>query len=227
MIGLIGKKLGMTRTFADDGRSIPVTVIEAGPCVVTQVKTEDSDGYSAVQLGYGQKKPKNTPMPMQGHFRKAGTLALRVVREFRLDEAPDLQLGDTIDVSILAETRTVDVTGVTKGRGFAGMIKRWNKSRGKETHGSNNVREIGSTGSDTRLTHIRPGKHMPGHYGVESVKVLNLEVIRIDKDKNIMLVRGAVAGPNGGYVVVHKTNLVRPAPPKAETKKKSVHGQRK
>ncbi len=225
----------MTQVFAENGDVVPVTVLEVGPCPVLQIKTDKTDGYNAVQVGFGAGKKKNLKKPMAGHLKKSKIEhPQRVIREVRFadgetgsKELEKFKLGDQLKVDIFDGIYKVSVTGVTKGRGFAGMIKRWNKSRGKETHGSNNVREIGSTGSDTRLTHIRPGKHMPGHYGVESVKVLNLEVIRIDKDKNIMLVRGAVAGPNGGYVVVHKTNLVRPAPPKAETKKKSVHGQRK
>jgi large subunit ribosomal protein L3 len=202
MIGLIGKKLGMTRTFADDGRSIPVTVIEAGPCVVTQVKTEDSDGYSAVQLGYGQKKPKNTPMPMQGHFRKAGTLALRVVREFRLDKAPDLQLGDTIDVSILAETSAVDVTGVTKGRGFSGTIKRHGQHRGPGSHGSKNVRMSGSIGQHTFPGRVIKGKAMPGQYGAKRETKKNLQVVAVDQERNLLLVKGSVPGHKNGIVFI-------------------------
>ena len=136
MIGLIGKKLGMTRQFNEDGLSIPVTVIQAGPCVVTQVKNEKTDGYSAVQLGFGDKKPKNTPMPMQGHFRKAGTDPLRTVVEYRVDEGHELKLGDIVDLSVLADTKTVDVSGTTKGRGFAGTIKRHGQHRGPAGHGS-------------------------------------------------------------------------------------------
>ena len=151
MIGLIGKKLGMTRKFNEDGRSIPVTVIQAGPCVVTQVKNEKIDGYSAVQIGYGAKKPKNTPMPQQGHFRKAGTDPLRTVVEWRLDDVSGYTLGDTVDLSVLAEVELVDVTGTTKGRGFAGTIKRHGHHRGPDGHGSKNVRASGSIGMHTFL----------------------------------------------------------------------------
>ena len=167
MIGLIGKKLGMTRQFDEDGRSVPVTVIEAGPCVVTQVKTESSDGYSAVQIGFGAKKAKNTPLPMQGHFRKAGTDPLRTVAEYRVDNPGEYNLGDTVDLSVLAEAEAVDVTGTTKGRGFAGSIKRHGHHRGPDGHGSKNVRASGSIGMHTFPGRVVPGKSMPGHYGAK------------------------------------------------------------
>ena len=202
MIGLIGKKLGMTRTFQEDGRSIPVTVIQAGPCVVTQVKNETSDGYSAVQVGFGTKKPKNTPLPMQGHFRKAGTDPLRTVIEFRIDEGHAYKLGDTVNVSILAEAALVDVTGTTKGRGFAGNIKRHGHHRGPDGHGSKNVRMSGSIGMHTFPGRVLPGKEMPGHYGNKQETKKHLTVVAIDQEKNLILVKGSVPGHKNGIVFI-------------------------
>nr|MEE4267362.1 50S ribosomal protein L3 [Candidatus Krumholzibacteria bacterium] len=202
MIGLIGKKLGMTRKFNEDGRSIPVTVIQAGPCVVTQVKNEKTDGYSAVQIGYGAKKPKNTPMPQQGHFRKAGTDPLRTVVEWRLDDVSGYTLGDTVDLSVLAEAELVDVTGTTKGRGFAGNIKRHGHHRGPDGHGSKNVRASGSIGMHTFPGRVVPGKAMPGHYGAKKETKKNLAVIAVDQEKNIILVKGSVPGHKNGIVFI-------------------------
>jgi len=202
MIGLIGKKLGMTRRFQEDGRSVPVTVIEAGPCVVTQVKTEQGDGYSAVQLGFGAKKPKNTPLPMQGHFRKAGTDPLRTVVEFRMDDGHEYKLGDTVSVSVLAEVASVDVTGTTKGRGFAGAIKRHGHHRGPDAHGSKNVRMSGSIGMHTFPGRVLPGKAMPGQYGNKKETKRNLKVIAVDQERNLILVRGSVPGHRNGIVFI-------------------------
>ncbi|MFH1843556.1 MAG: 50S ribosomal protein L3 [bacterium] len=202
MIGLIGKKLGMTRQFDENGRSIPVTVIEAGPCVVTQVKTENSDGYDAVQIGFGHRKPKNTPMPLQGHFRNAGTTPLRIVREFRLDEATELKLGDQIDLSILSELAKVDVTGTTKGHGFSGVIKRWNQHRGPASHGSKNVRMSGSIGMHTKPGHVVKGKHMAGQYGNKRETKRNLKIVLIDQERNLLLVKGSVPGHRNGIVFI-------------------------
>jgi len=202
MIGLIGKKLGMTRRFQEDGRSVPVTVIEAGPCVVTQVKTAQTDGYSAVQVGFGAKKPKNTALPMQGHFRKAGTDPLRTVVEFRLDEGHEYKLGDTVGVDILAEIKAVDVTGTTKGRGFAGAIKRHGHHRGPAAHGSKNVRMSGSIGMHTFPGRVLPGKAMPGQYGNKKETKKNLKVIAVDQERNLLLVRGSVPGHKNGIVFI-------------------------
>lgn len=202
MIGLIGKKLGMTRTFNEDGRSIPVTVIQAGPCVVTQVKNDKTDGYVAVQIGYGTKKPKNTPMPMQGHFRKAGTDPLRTVIEFRVDDSSSYEIGDSVDLSVLAEVEAVDVTGTTKGRGFAGNIKRHNHHRGPAGHGSKNVRAMGSIGMHTFPGRVVPGKAMPGHYGAKKETKKNLTVVAVDQEKNLILVKGSVPGHKNGIVFI-------------------------
>lgn len=226
----------MTQLFTETGNVVPVTVLEMGPCPILQIKTEKTDGYNAFQVGFDDGKKKRTTKPMLGHFKKAGLeIPKRLVREFRLPagesgikEVEGLKLGAEIKVDIFEGTWKVNITGITKGRGFSGMIKRWNKHRGPVTHGGMNVRGIGSIGSDTRLTHVRPGKHMPGHYGHETVTVRNLEVARIDKGKNLLFVKGAVPGPNGGYVIVKKTNLVKPAPVKTTTKKKSdIRGRRR
>lgn len=202
MIGLIGKKLGMTRRFQEDGRSVPVTVIEAGPCVVTQVKSERSDGYFAVQLGFGAKKPKNTPLPMQGHFRKVGSGPLRTVVEFRLDADAGYKPGDTVGVAVLAEVATVDVTGTTKGRGFAGNIKRHGHRRGPGAHGTKNVRMSGSIGMHTEPGRVLPGKPMAGHMGNKRETKRNLKVIAVDPERNLILVRGSVPGHKNGIVFI-------------------------
>lgn len=202
MIGLIGKKLGMTRRFQEDGRSVPVTVIEAGPCVVTQVKTEATDGYSAVQIGYGAKKPKNTPMPMQGHFRKAGTDPLRTVVEFRTEGDQEVKRGDQLNLEILVEAEAVDVTGTTKGRGFSGTIKRHGHHRGPDGHGSKNVRASGSIGMHTFPGRVMPGKAMPGQYGAKQETKKNLKVVAIDQERNLILVRGSVPGHRNGIVFI-------------------------
>jgi large subunit ribosomal protein L3 len=205
MIGLIGKKLGMTRRFQEDGRSVPVTVIEAGPCVVTQVKTEASDGYSAVQLGWGAKKPKNTPMPMQGHFRKAGTTPLRTVAEFRLEADPEVALGDQVGLDALSEASAVDVTGTTKGRGFAGSIKRHGHHRGPDGHGSKNVRQSGGIGMCEWPGRVLPGHPMAGQYGNKQETKKNLKIVAIDKERNLLLVRGSVPGHKNGIVFIRQS----------------------
>lgn len=202
MIGLIGKKLGMTRTFQEDGRSVPVTVIQAGPCVITQVKDLARDGYNAVQLGFGAKKAKNTPMPMQGHFRKAGSDPLRTVHEFRLDEGHAYKLGQTVGVSELTEVARVDVTGVTKGKGFQGGIKRHGHHRGPAAHGSKNVRDPGSIGMHTFPGRVLPGKPMPGQMGNKQQTKKNLTVVAIDQERNLLLVKGSVPGATNGIVFI-------------------------
>jgi len=205
MIGLIGKKLGMTRTFQEDGRSVPVTVIQAGPCVITQIKNESIDGYTAVQMGFGEKKAKNTPMPMQGHFRKAGTDPLRTVIEFRMEEDHEYKLGDSVKVTVLAEVAKVDVTGTTKGRGFSGTIKRHGHHRGPATHGSKNVRMMGSIGMHTFPGRVLPGKDMPGQYGNKQETKKNLTVVAIDEEKNLILVKGSVPGHKNGIVFIRQS----------------------
>ncbi len=202
MIGLIGKKLGMTRRFMEDGRAVPVTVIEAGPCVVTQVRTDARDGYSAVQLGFGKKKPKNTPMPMQGHFRKAGCEPLRTLCEYRLDGKSAFKLGDVVDLSVLEGALKVDVVGTTKGRGFSGRIKRHGQHRGPSSHGSKNVREPGGIAMCEFPGRVLKGHPMAGQYGNKRETKKNLVVVEIDKERNLLMVRGSVPGHRNGVVFI-------------------------
>jgi large subunit ribosomal protein L3 len=202
MKGLIGKKMGMTRQFDETGRSVPVTVIQAGPCVVTQVKTAVHDGYDAVQLGFGSRKPKNTPLPLQGHYRRAGTDPLAVMCEFRTEGAPELKLGDQVGVTVLAGAERVDVTGTTKGRGFAGTIKRHNFHRGPAAHGSKNVREPGSIGMHTKPGRTLKGKKLPGQYGNKRETKKNLTVVKIDAERNLLLVKGSVPGHRNAFVFI-------------------------
>ena len=202
MNGLIGKKIGMTRIFDEEGRHIPVTVIEAGPCVVTQIKTPKIDGYEAVQLGFGGRKAKNTTMPMQGHFRRAGVDPVRLIREFVSDEGEETALGDSVGVSILEGIEKVDVTGITKGRGFTGRIKRWNQHRGPDGHGSKNVRMSGSIGMHTKPGRVFKNTHRPGQYGNKRETKKNLTVVRVDAERNLLLVKGSVPGSKNGIVFI-------------------------
>ena len=202
MNGLIGKKIGMTRIFDEEGRHIPVTVIEAGPCVVTQIKTPKIDGYEAVQLGFGGRKAKNTTMPMQGHFRRAGVDPVRLIREFVPDEGEETALGESVGVSILEGIEKVDVTGITKGRGFTGRIKRWNQHRGPDGHGSKNVRMSGSIGMHTKPGRVFKNTHMPGQYGNKRETKKNLTVVRVDAERNLLLVKGSVPGSKNGIVFI-------------------------
>lgn len=205
MIGLIGKKIGMTRRFDEDGRSVPVTVIEAGPCVVTQVKTTVSDGYNAVQLGFGAKKPKNTPLPMQGHFRKAGTDPLRTICEFRFAGEPAYELGQMLNLEELDGAEKVDVAGTTKGRGFAGRIKRHNHHRGPDSHGSHNVRQAGGIGMCEFPGRVLRGHPMAGQYGNKQQTKKNLKVVAIDRERNLLLVKGSVPGSKDGIVFIRRS----------------------
>jgi len=202
MNGMIGKKIGMTRLFDDEGRHVPVTVIEVGPCIVTQVKTVKNDGYGAVQVGFGARKAKNTPMGMQGHFRKADCDPLRTVREFQLDASDELKLGDTVNVSIFDGVLKVDVTGTTKGRGFSGTIRRHNMHRGPASHGSKNVRMSGSIGMHTKPGRVIKNTRMAGQYGNKQETKKNLVIVRVDSERNLLLVRGSVPGSKNGIVTI-------------------------
>ena len=201
--GLIGKKVGMTRLFDEDGKMIPVTVLECGPCPVTQIKNEETDGYSAVQLGYGNdRKPKRTPKAVQGHLDKSGTTPQRVLREFRVDDASDIELGQEISVEVFEGVDKVKVTGQTKGRGFTGVVKRYKFGGGKDTHGSHHHRGAGTIGMCATPSRVHKGHPMPGRYGNDRVTVKNLEVVRVDKENNLLLVKGAVPGARNGFVLV-------------------------
>ena len=208
--GIIGRKLGMTQLFAEDGTVTPVTVIKAGPCVVVQTKSAAGrDGYNAVQLGLVEDKPvrlKNVSKPLQGHFEKTGggLPPTRILRELRLTSEPDAAVGDQIKVDVFADGDKIDVVGKSKGRGFAGTIKRHNFQRGPESHGSMNVREPGSIGQSAYPSRVIKGTRSSGHMGDARVTVQNLTIAKVDIDNNILMVRGAVPGPNGGLVIVKK-----------------------
>ena len=198
---IIGKKLGMTQVFLADGTMVPVPVIQAGPCAVTQVKTMERDGYQAVQLGFEEVSEKKLNKPELGHL-KASNAKVKHLHEFKL-EGSALQVGQAVTCDVFAEGDFVDVTGTSKGHGFAGVIKRWNQHRLKETHGVGPVhREVGSMGPISSPSRVMPGKNLPGHYGVEQVTVLNLAVVKVDKDLGVILVKGAVPGAKNSIVYV-------------------------
>jgi large subunit ribosomal protein L3 len=194
----------MTQFFSDDGEMIPVTVVEAGPCVVTQIKTPEKDGYSAIQFGFGEKKEKNTSKPILGHVKKSGTSAKRWFRETRVENPADFSLGQEVKCDFFAAGELVDVTGTSKGRGFAGGIKRWNFKGGPGSHGSKFHRMLGSVGHAAWPSRIFKGKKMPGHYGAARVTAENLRVVKVMVEENLVLIRGAVPGPNGGMVLIRK-----------------------
>ncbi len=206
MQGLIGKKIGMTSVFAADGKNVPCTVIEVGPCVVTQIKTHEIDGYEAVQVAFDDKKEKNTPKPMLGHFKKANTTPKREVAEFQKDNGEVLKLGDVLTVDNFSTDLWVDVTGTTKGKGFQGVIKRHGFAGvGDSTHGQHNrLRAPGSLGASSYPSRVFKGMRMAGHDGVKSVKLLSLQVLKIVPEHNLMIVKGSVPGAKGSYVIIEK-----------------------
>ena len=199
---IIGKKLGMTQLFDANGNVVPVTVIEAGPCVVAQKKTTENDGYEAVQIGYGDLKASKVNKPMKGHFAKGDVAPKKVLREFRLEDTSTLNVGDIIKADAFAEGDAVDVRGTSKGKGYAGVIKRWNFSRLKESHGTGPVHRHGGSLGVIDPARVFKGKKMAGHLGNERVTVQNLSVVKVDAEKNIIAVKGAVPGPKGGIVVL-------------------------
>ena len=199
--GIIGKKIGMTQIFDEIGNVIPVTVIEAGPCVVTQKKTAETDGYEAVQLGFIDAKEKQLSKPAKGHFAKAGVAAKKHLKEFRLEDCSALNVGDTVNVDTFAIGEKVDVTGTTKGRGYTGAIKRWNHHTLCSTHGVGPIhREVGSMGANSTPSRVFKNKKMAGQYGNEQVTILNLRVVKIDAEKNLIAVKGAIPGAKNGIV---------------------------
>jgi large subunit ribosomal protein L3 len=204
--GIIGIKLGMTRVFAEDGTAVPCTVLQAGPCVVVQRRSKTKDGYEAVQLGLVEfVKPQRINKPMTGHFKKAGVPALRLLREFRLEAAGDeTKVGDRVLVDGFAAGELVNVTGVSKGRGFAGGVKRWHYGGGEGSHGSMFHRAPGGIGASSFPSRVWKGQHFPGHMGNERVTTKNLRVVKVDSDENLLLVRGAVPGRQGGYLLIRK-----------------------
>ena len=200
--GILGTKLGMTQVFDADGRKIPVTVIEAGPCTVIQRKTEEQDGYSAIQIGFQPVKAHRVSKPAMGHFRKAGKGAYRHLKEVKLPKGGDTQVGEEIKVDMFKAGDFVDVTGQTKGRGFAGVVRRWNFAGGPATHGSMHHRAPGSIGASAYPSRVIPGIKMGGHYGNEQVTVQSLKVVAVNAEKNLLLVKGAVPGSKNGLVFV-------------------------
>ena len=206
---IVGKKIGMTQVFTDDGRLVPVTVVEAGPCKVVQKKTTESVGYDAVQVGfdtYAENRAKKlVNKPMTGHFKKAGVEPTRYLREFRLDNVAELEVGSDLTVTQFEAGEKIDVSGVSKGHGFTGVIQRWNQHTGPMAHGSKYHRGVGSMGANSDPSRVFKNKHMPGHYGVERVTIQNLEIVRVDAERNLLLIKGAVPGPNGGLLLVRNT----------------------
>ncbi len=206
MPGLIGKKVGMISVFGADGKNIPCTVIEAGPCVVTQVRTVETDGYSAVQLAYDEKKEKRTSKALKGHFEKAGTTPKKKLVEFEADFERELKLGDTITVAdvFTEDVKFVDVVGTSKGKGFQGVVKRHGFAGvGGETHGQHNrLRHPGSMGASSWPSRVFPGMRMAGHMGAERVKVFNLEVLKVIPENNLLVIKGSVPGAKGSYIIL-------------------------
>ena len=200
--GIIGKKLGMTQIFDENGNVIPVTVIEAGPCFVVQKKTVETDGYNAVQLGFEDLAERKVTKPASGHFKKAGVSAKRHLKEFRLDDCSAYNAGDVVTVDTFAAGDKVDITGTTKGRGYTGAIYRWNQHTGPMAHGSKYHRGVGSLSANSDPSRVFKNKHMAGHYGVERVTIQNLSIVKVDKERNLLLVHGAVPGPAKGLLLI-------------------------
>lgn len=203
MKSIVGKKIGMTQIFDENGVMIPVTVVEAGPVVVTQIKTKETDGYEAVQVGFGEVKEKHVNKPMRGHFAKSGVALKKYVRELKAEDGiENYSLAQEIKADIFEVGEKIDVTGISKGKGFQGTIKRHGQSRGPETHGSHYHRGPGSMGGASDPSKVRKGKKLPGHMGNVRVTIQNLEVARVDAEKNLLLIKGAVPGPKKGLVVI-------------------------
>lgn len=199
---ILGRKLGMTQVWDDDDNVVPVTVVQAGPCTVSQVKTKATDGYDAVQIGFGEVKPNKVNRPLAGHFAASGVEPMRYLREVRVEDGEGHSTGDVVTVADFAGVTSVDVIGTSKGKGFQGTVKRWNFSRGPMTHGSRNQRRPGSIGQCAYPARVRKGLHMAGHMGDERVTVKNLKLVRVDVEQNLMLIKGAVPGGKNALVQV-------------------------
>lgn len=199
---ILGTKIGMTQIFGEGGKVIPVTAILAGPCTVVQKKTVETDGYNAVQVGYGDIKEKLVNKPLKGHFAKANTANKKYLREFRLEDTESMNVGDEIKVDVFEAGEKVDVSGISKGHGFAGPMKRWNLHRGPMSHGSHSQRVSGSMGMCSYPGRVFKGKKLPGHFGVDKVTIQNLEVVKVDAEQNLILVKGAVPGVKGGLITI-------------------------
>ena len=203
---IIGKKVGMSQIFDETGKVIPVTVIEAGPCTVTQKKTEAKDGYNSIQLGFADIKEKHLTKPMKGHVEKAGVPARKYLKEFRIADCDKYNVGDTVLADVFAAGDKVDVIGTSKGKGYAGVVKRWNARMQQHSHGVGPVhRSVGSMGANTDPSRVMPGKKMAGHLGAEQVTVQNLQIVKVDAESNMIAVRGAIPGPKGGIVYIKNT----------------------
>jgi len=219
MLGLLGKKIGMTNIFDDTGRNVPVTVIEAGPCYVLQVKTKETDGYHAIQIGFKEKRENITRHVDKARFKKAGVPPMRFVRELRVDDAAPYKAGQKICADIFAKGDYLDVVGTSIGKGFQGGMKRWGWSGGPGGHGSMFHRQVGSIQSGARLGRVTKGHHLPGHMGVDRVSVQNLEIIDVDKDKNLIIVKGSVPGHKNNFLILKEARKR----PKGFVIKKIVH----
>jgi large subunit ribosomal protein L3 len=206
MLGIIGKKLGMTQVYNKEGQPVPVTVVEVLPAWVLALKTQDKDGYQAIQVATGSRKEKHLTKPEAGHFKKAGVAPAKWVAEFRLDDLAGWEVGKQYDASIFNDDKKVSVTGTSKGKGFAGTIKRYNFSRGPETHGSKNVRAPGSMGAHSYPARVFPGKRLGGHMGMDTQTTKNLELVKIDLENGLLFIKGAVPGGTNGRVIVRKQN---------------------
>jgi large subunit ribosomal protein L3 len=205
--GIIGRKVGMTQIFEDSGEAIPVTVIQAGPCPIVQLKTQEKDGYQAVQLGFGKQKESRINKPKRGHFAKAGIDSAFVLREFRVQSLDDVSVGSIVDASVFSEGELVDVTGTSKGRGFTGVVKRWKFAGGKKSHGGEqDLRRPGSIGASATPSRVFKGKRMPGRYGAKRHTIQNLPVIQADPERNLLVVKGAVPGPPKGLLLIRKAS---------------------
>jgi large subunit ribosomal protein L3 len=202
---ILGRKLGMTQVFNENGKIVPVTVVEAGPCVVVQKKTTEKDGYEAIQVGFADVREKLVNKPKAGHFNKAGVSLKRVLKELRLEDISGYEVGQEIKADVFAAGEKVDVSGISKGKGFQGVIKRWNANRGPMSHGSKFHRAVGSMGGSSDPARTFKNKKLPGHMGNVNTTVLNLEVVKIMAEKNIILIKGGVPGPNKGYVVIRNS----------------------
>ncbi len=202
---ILGKKLGMTQIFDESGKVIPVTVIEAGPCVVVQKKTVEKDGYNAIQVGFNDIREKLVNKPLRGHFAKAGVPLKRFIKEFKVDDADKYETGQEIKVDVFVEGDKVDVSGVSKGKGFQGTIRRWNAQRGPMSHGSKFHRAVGSMGASSDPSRTFKNMKMPGHMGNKNVTVLNLQVAKVIPEKNVILIKGGIPGPNKRFVMIRNT----------------------
>lgn len=205
MVGILGKKIGMTHIFDESGKTVPVTLIEAGPCHVVQIKTKETDGYTAIQVGFDERKPRLVKKVDAAHFKKAGTNAMRFVKELRMSDVSSYKVGQKIEADLFAKGDFVDVVGTSIGKGFQGGVKRWNWTGGDAGHGSMFHRAVGSIQSGARLGRVTKGHHLPGHMGVERITIQNLEVISVDKANNLLVVKGAVPGHKNSYLMVKES----------------------